>query len=492
MQTCGRDCGWWRRGPTCTARVPVMLGMMALWLAGAAAAGQAADVRVGFGKVEVTPELSDDRPVYIAGYGQNRRATGVHDPLYARAVVLDDGQRRVAMVAVDVVGLFYPETQAVREALPGFDYVLVAATHNHEGPDTMGLWGPTPFKSGVDAEYMRTLRERIVEAVRQAAEQTKPAKGVYGTAQDDTLLRDSRLPIAYDGVIRVVRFARPGSGEAMGLLVQWSCHPEAMDSANTEITADFPFALVRTLEEKYQCPVVYFSGAVGGLMAPPRNGCVRDAAGNELKQGTFEYTETYGRMVAELAVKAIESGTLLELAPLAISAQRIAVPLANRLYMMAARMGVLKRPSRAWTGDFRTLGELQSPRKMKHPPALETEVAYLRLGQLHVACIPGELYPELVYGTFQEPADPGADFADAPLEPTVTELMPGDRFLLVGLANDELGYIVPKRQWDEQPPFAYGRKKMQYGEVNSLGPETAPILMQALRQCVQEANAKAP
>jgi hypothetical protein len=48
--------------------------------------------------------------------------------------------------------------------------------------------------------------------------------------------------------------------------------------------------------------------------------------------------------------------------------------------------------------------------------------------------------------------------------------------MIVGLANDELGYIIPKRQWDEKPPFAYGRTSAQYGEINSVGPDTAPIL----------------
>ena len=54
--------------------------------------------------------------------------------------------------------------------------------------------------------------------------------------------------------------------------------------------------------------------------------------------------------------------------------------------------------------------------------------------------------------------------------------------MIVGLANDEVGYIIPKRQWDEKPPFCYGRKKAQYGEGNSLGPDTAPILCEAFRE----------
>jgi hypothetical protein len=112
----------------------------------------------------------------------------------------------------------------------------------------------------------------------------------------------------------------------------------------------------------------------------------------------------------------------------------------------------------------------------------------VRLGELHLACIPGELYPELVYGKFQEPAEPAADFADAPLEPTVASLMPGPKWLLIGLANDELGYIIPKRQWDKSPPYAYGKEGGQYGEVNSCSPEAAPIIMQSLKARVAEAQ----
>jgi hypothetical protein len=48
--------------------------------------------------------------------------------------------------------------------------------------------------------------------------------------------------------------------------------------------------------------------------------------------------------------------------------------------------------------------------------------------------------------------------------------------MLIGLGNDELGYFVPKRQWDEKPPFSYGLKKSQYGEQNSVGPDAAPII----------------
>ena len=118
--------------------------------------------------------------------------------------------------------------------------------------------------------------------------------------------------------------------------------------------------------------------------------------------------------------------------------------------------------------------------------AIVTEVGYLRLGQLSVACIPGEIYPELVYGKFQQPVAAGVDFPQAPLEPAVSQLLPDPRWLLLGLANDEIGYIIPRRQWDQAAPFAYDRAKAQYGEVNSCGPEVAPIVMEALADSIQQ------
>ena len=164
----------------------------------------------------------------------------------------------------------------------------------------------------------------------------------------------------------------------------------------------------------------------------------------------------------------------------------ISVPLANPLYRAARMMGVLKRDGHKWNGDFETIGEPIVQDNGKDTPAAVTEVAYVQLGDVHLAAIPGEIYPELVYGRCQDPADPAADFPDAPLEPAVVDVLPGKKMLLVGLANDELGYIVPKRQWDERPPFAYGHKEAQYGEGNSCGPLMAPILLEALKRRVAE------
>src|SRR5947209_16848424 len=105
-------------------------------LAGAANAPVPGDepalLKAGFGETDITPNLSG-KPVYLAGFGHNRKATRIHDPLKARAVVLRHGGDKIALVSIDVVGFFHENVERVRAALPGFRYVLVASTHNHEG-----------------------------------------------------------------------------------------------------------------------------------------------------------------------------------------------------------------------------------------------------------------------------------------------------------------------------------------------------------------------
>lgn len=461
---------------------------------GSAFAAEPKPVSVGFGETDITPDVKGKKPVWLAGYGPGRRATGVHDPLMARCLVLGDGTEKIALVSVDLIGLQYPNVKEIRKGLADFKYVLVSSTHNHEGPDVVGIWGAGFFSRGVDDNYVASVVSKVVELVKKTGENLSPATAAYGTATDETLLGDSRKPLAKDGVLRVIKFTQPGGTATTGLLVQWNCHPESMGSRNKEVTADFPYATVAKLKEQHKCPILYMSGAVGGLMAPP-DGVIKNAEGKVLEEGDFEYCRLYGEAVADLATQAVTAAQPIELTPFTISAKPIAIPVTNTVYRLARVAKILRREGRIWEGDFQVLGEVVAEDVVDRPTAVETEVAYLRLGEVHVASIPGELYPELIYGNFQEPAEPNADYPDAPLEPTVESILPSKKWLLFGLANDEIGYIIPRRQWDSVPPYAYGRDKSQYGEINSCSPEVAPIIMQALKLRVQDVtnpNAIAP
>ena len=102
----------------------------------------------------------------MAGFGHDRKATGVHDDLWARAVAVSDGRQKLAIVSVDLIGFFQKDVVKARELLeqkvPGAPLV-VSSTHDHEGPDTMGLWGSGRFSSGVDRAYLERVRREVAE-----------------------------------------------------------------------------------------------------------------------------------------------------------------------------------------------------------------------------------------------------------------------------------------------------------------------------------------
>jgi hypothetical protein len=440
---------------------------------------------VGFGETDITPKLGK-KPVYMAGFGQNRKATKVHDPLFARAVVLKDGKRKVALVSVDLVGFFRENVLAVRKRLAGFDYVLVSSTHNHEGPDTLGLWGPSPFVRGVDPKYLEHVEEQIVKAVKQADTAAVRATARIGKAKAPELLHDSREPYVKHDELVALRFEK--GGKPVGVIVQWNCHPETLGSKNTEISADYVGYTVGHLRRKFSCPVVYLTGTVGGLMTS-LGVPVKGKDGKLLADGTWEKTERYGVLIGELAERALKDARPVTLTPLEARSAEVFLPLENKLYLLGRQLGVLKRDGYLWKGDPKK-AEPAAPNETRKPLCMKTEVGYLRLGELEIAAIPGEIYPELVLGKVQDPPDPGADFPKAPIEPSVYGQLRGPHRMLIGLANDEVGYIIPKRQWDEKKPYCYGRKKPQYGEQNSVGPEAAPILCNAFKELARRAGPK--
>ena len=187
----------------------------------------AADLAAGFAEADITPKVGGDRPVYLAGFGHNRVATKVHDPLFARAVVLKHDGKKIALVSVDLVGFFLPNVARVRQSLPGFDYVLVSSTHNHEGPDTLGLWGENAFKSGVDKDYVAGVEKDIANAVKTASAFARPVSATLGTTKAPELLHDAREPYIKHDELTAVKFFDKDKQPA-GIIVQWNCHPETL------------------------------------------------------------------------------------------------------------------------------------------------------------------------------------------------------------------------------------------------------------------------
>jgi hypothetical protein len=153
-------------------------------------------------------------------------------------------------------------------------------------------------------------------------------------------------------------------------------------------------------------------------------------------------------------------------AKLKINAKTLELPLKNPLYRLAAFMGVVQRGTSSWIN-------------------IRTEIAAWQLGDVHFLHYPGELYPEILNGGVEKPK--GQDYNMAPFEtPPLRSYISSKYSFTMGLSNDMIGYLVPKSQWDEKPPFTYTFEDAPYGEINSLGPETAPILYKAMKEILKK------
>src|ERR1044071_7067022 len=99
----------------------------------------------------ITP-TPGEQPIFLAGFQHDRRALAVHSELYARALALRLDDLAFVLVVCDLIGLGRPDVDDIRAALAARDIqaeLVVACTHTHSGPDTIGLWGPEPTTSGV-------------------------------------------------------------------------------------------------------------------------------------------------------------------------------------------------------------------------------------------------------------------------------------------------------------------------------------------------------
>lgn len=450
------------------------------------------------GKADITPDLAHET-TWMAGYGAaGRRPAGVHDPLYARALVVSDGDKTVALVAVDAIGLFREDVEAVRHALgftDGKRYLFLAATHTHSGPDTAGMWGRFPGVSGVDRGYHDRLLATIESLVRDTAKRMKESTLTAARRDIDPrgLCRDSRDPVVIDPELDVLQFKR--AGKSVGTLVRFSCHPEVMGRVNRLLTPDYPGALCARVEEKTGAPCVFFSGVIGGMMTPD----VDHAKGVEHE---FAEVDRVGKKLADLALAALRGKTQTAVrGAVSFDSRLLRVPVENSRYLLFLRNLVFGH--KLYAADGRPLGRMSPytlalrhllffPLPERLEPRVETEVSRVRIGPVEIIGIPGEMLPELAIGGYDgryrfghplvAPDNPNPPvLANAPKGPYLRQKVKAKVGILVGLANDELGYFIPRydfevagnREMAPQPPGTH------YEETNSIGPSSTALILKA-------------
>ncbi|MBR5444871.1 MAG: hypothetical protein IKV57_02035 [Clostridia bacterium] len=442
----------------------------------------------GFGARPIVADgHSDGTKLYIAGYNNGwygsgylnkslletyRRGKSTQDlpenPDYseARAMWIDAGAGGVLLIGIDCVGLSKVTVDTIRDRLfefcqeTGCISVNVYATHSHASPDTLGLWGPLAV-DGRNPDYMEAVIEAAVAAAHLAATNRRQGELYFGKAETEGIIYDSRNPQVYDPNLYQLRF----SGEEGGArLLFFGAHAESMRGDNTLLSRDFPGVMCDLVEMQTGDPAMFLPGAIGGLMYT-----------NILTDGYFDAVENMELTGIEMARYALsirpENETRLE-PEMSIARTLFTTPMDNPMYMYLKFLGILDQEILEGESDSGYL--------------VRSEMSVLRLGDLHVAMIPGEIFPELVngkeyhyYGTEGENPTPLLDIAAS---------FGVENMLIIGLCNDELGYIVPPSDYLVNETMPYIEKtedptgENHYEETNSCGPETARVIAATLEK----------
>lgn len=242
-------------------------------------------MRAGTAKVDLTPQPATG--VFMTGYtnSHDKPSVGVHDPLYARILLLDDGRTTVALVALDLIGLNPGRLPEMVRNL-GVDGLLLAASHTHGGPMVLDLYEPygedRSWPSG--NPYLSWAEEQIAAGIAQAKGTLQPVRLSVGSGAVD--LSFNRRLVKPDGSVEMiwgqnrerrqhygpvdpeVGIVRVDSldGELVALLCNYACHPVVLGSGNQLLTADFPGYTCAYLENQFPGALALFlQGACGDL-----------------------------------------------------------------------------------------------------------------------------------------------------------------------------------------------------------------------------------
>ncbi|HEX4950025.1 MAG TPA: neutral/alkaline non-lysosomal ceramidase N-terminal domain-containing protein, partial [Blastocatellia bacterium] len=339
----------------------------------------------------------------------------------------------------------------------GIQDILVAATHNHEAPDSIGAWGESFMKDGKYPKYLRFVDRMIAKSITEAAQNLAPAKLKLGTTDPTKspsiagmqVRNGGRPPKFFDEEMRVMQFVSKQTNKTLGTLINWNTHPESMEDKNREITSDFIHAARATVEKKFGGTALYISGAIGAVeIVGDSNTKATDRTkfdGQDfpLKPNstrpifTHERTAAIGRDIGQAALEALAKAEWSKSDVLEVKKADLRVPMDNQGYAILLKLGVLDT---AMNPD--ASGQPQS----------RTTIYAINLGDAQIVTTPGELFPEIFYGLDKHRRNdcPAAD-TGAPLEPNIRGAMTKKYRFMFGLCPDEFGYIVPAHDFRREP-----------------------------------------
>lgn len=421
--------------------------LVCLWMV----VGHAGELQVGAAGVKITPPLG----VPMAGYYSERLAEGVHDDLYAKAIVLEKDGVKAALVSLDLISTKRDFVEAAREEIEQrvhipADHVMISATHAHTGPILTGRSKRTDAIGGdspIAEVFTTSLASLITQSVREADANLSPARTAVGLGCEAELSFNRRFhmkdgsvgwnpgrlnpnilrPVGpIDPEVPVVYFESQ-KREALATYVNFTMHLDTV--GGLQISADYPYTLSRLLGEfKGEDMVTVFTiGAAGDInhinvkWANPQKG-----HGEAARIGTILAAEVF---------KTFEHLETIEAGFLAARSEVVRLPLrefepgdVETSREVAARHRERKSPQPTFLETVKAYRVLDVADREGKP--LEAEVQVISLGQdVAWVALPGEIFVELGL----------AVKAASPFKYTI----------IAELANGSLGYIPTKRAYAE-------------------------------------------
>lgn len=388
-------------------------------------------LRVGASRRPITPD-SELGPVYRAGYkmGAAERLGRVVDDLFVRCVALELDGTRVLILSLDLIGLFRDFIDALASELApdgvSREGLLVATTHTHAGPDTMGVWGPSFARSGYNERYGELLLRHAADVAREALGSCRPALPFLSCDRRNLGVANFRTPDELSLTLWCLAF-RAGD-ETVASLISYTAQPELAPRDDDGISADYPGEACRTLETETGGTALFLLGACGG-MEP--EGC----------ESGYDHAHRYGRRLAAELARMSAHARPIRVDALRATTRQVELPVENRGFQAAMEHGI-----------FRTA---------RRPPAVTTTISRVGIGEVEIVALPGETFPGIVRGVGRE-----------------------GRTFFANQVNDALGYFLPPDQFRSTPVEWVEGHHFVGHELESLGRKAGEILRAELLRLV--------
>ena len=280
-------------------------------------ANATAEFQAGCARASITP-LEAGIPTQLGGYGERNGvpATGIHDTIYAKVVVMQSEDTLVALVGLDICTT--PRSlveETVRKAnIPGltYDSVIMAASHDHAGLEGMSMDRNNvlgnPHIGIFSEEVLQFVSDRVAAALKEAHGRMEPVTAGTGVVPLRGMNRNRRHDGApTDEDMTIVRLDRT-NGTPLALLVNYTAHGTIMTEKIMEISGGWAGVMQRTVEDLvgHDVTCIYTNGSEGDVAPRGYTGGSR-----------FEMAEQYGRRVAMAAANlagAIHTGPVNQFA----------------------------------------------------------------------------------------------------------------------------------------------------------------------------------